>query len=183
MDEVWRECTLHSGYQVSNIGNVRSVTRDIVYKNKNGIDVVFKRQGQMITPYDNGTGYIRVRLERKHHYVHRLVALAFIANQQWKPQVNHKNGIRTDNTVENLEWVTHSENIKHSFDKLGRKPRPKGKDNPLSKPIIGICMKTETEVYYDSATEAVKDGFNGSSISSVCNGRTKSHKGFHWRFG
>ena len=186
MEEVWRECTLHSGYEVSDIGNVRSVTREISYKNKNGINVTFNRQGQPIKPYGNGTGYIRVRLERRHHYVHRLVALAFITNQYGKPEVNHKNGVRTDNVVENLEWATHSENIKHSFDELGRVPAMKGrfgKDNPLSKPVIGTCKSTGSELHYDSATEAEREGFIGTCISCVCNGHQKSHKGFYWRFG
>jgi len=187
MSEVWRECTLDPSYEVSDLGNVRSVTREISYKNKNGIDVIFNLYGQPIKPYYNGTGYLRVRLKRKQKYVHRLVSLAFIPNQEGKPQINHKNGLRDDNRVDNLEWVTHSENIKHSFAELGRKSWLSrkvllGKDHPRSKPVICTCKKTGEEIYYDSLTEATKDGFIGPCISRVCNGHSKSHKGLYWRF-
>lgn len=72
------------------------------------------------------TGYCRVDLCKDNVVyqkdIHRLVAEAFIPNPDNKPCVNHKNGIKTDNRVENLEWVSFSENIKHGFRVLGRKP-------------------------------------------------------------
>lgn len=187
MVEIWRECTLHAGYEVSNLGNIRGITRETSYRNKNGLEVVFKVEGQPIRPYGNGSGYIRVRLGRKHHYVHRLVALAFIANSLGKPEVNHKNGVRFDNRADNLEWVTRSENIKHSFSELGRDSKFSGRvllgrDNPRSKPVIRTCKKTGEEIYYDSMTEATREGFIEPCISRVCNGNNKSHKGFYWRF-
>lgn len=64
----------------------------------------------------DGGGYLRVNLLGKTHKVHRLVAQAFIPNPENKSTVNHINGIKTDNRVDNLEWATRSENTRHAFD-------------------------------------------------------------------
>lgn len=102
--EVWKDIKGYPNYQISNLGNVWSV----------------KRQ-RKLSPYTNNKGYKAINIiaangKRKGELIHRLVALAFIDNPEGKPEVNHINHIRDDNRVENLEWVSKSEN-----NTLGRK--------------------------------------------------------------
>jgi hypothetical protein len=72
---------------------------------------------KILKPISRSNGYVSVTLMQdgkgKSMYVHRLVAITFLKNKENKAAVNHKNGNKTDNTVDNLEWVTHTENIRH----------------------------------------------------------------------
>lgn len=99
--EIWKDIEGFEGlYQISNLGKVRNSDRDLrLNTSKDGYKLTYL--------YTN-----KVKLTRT---VHRLVAKAFIPNLKNKPCVNHINGIKTDNRIENLEWVTYSENTLHSF--------------------------------------------------------------------
>lgn len=108
-------------YQIDNSGNIKAM------RPRRGDGLL-----KLSKSYD---GYIRVNLTRnkihKKEFVHRLVALAFIPNLDSKRFINHKNGVKNDNQVENLEWCTAGENLSHAFKVLGKKH-----NKPSSRPVI-----------------------------------------------
>lgn len=105
---------LQDFYAVSNYGRVKSLAR----KQFNGKGF-FTRKEQNLKPGRIGAGYLQVHLAKqgkvKDMLVARLVATAFIPNPENKPEVNHKDGDKTNCRVSNLEWSTHTENIRHAF--------------------------------------------------------------------
>lgn len=111
--EIWKTINDFKNYEVSNLGRIKSLPRP---KTKGGIlkSQINKLGYSKITLLKNGKQYL--------FSIHRLVAEAFISNPNNLPEVNHKDGNKQNNCVDNLEWVTHSENIKHRFITLKQEP-------------------------------------------------------------
>ena len=127
--EIWKDIKDYEGlYQMSNKQRVKSLDR---YKTfENGVKFLI-RKAVLIKPRIRKTGYVTVGLYRseddskKEHFIHKLMLQTFVPNPENKLEGNHKNGIKTDNSLENLEWCTRAENNRHAID-TGLLVAPKG---------------------------------------------------------
>lgn len=166
MEEIWKDVKGYEGlYKVSNFGRVKSLKygRERILKTGKG--------GYYLTVglyFDNKLKTVKV---------HRLVAMAFIENHDNKPFVNHKDEDKYNNNVNNLEWVTHAENMN-----CGTAIERRSKSN--SKPIKVIYSDNTYEIW-DSATIFAKEYGNGvdrTHIVHVLNGRNKTHAGLRFEY-
>lgn len=166
--EEWKPIEGYEGfYEVSNWGRVRSIPRKVPCKN----GMIQSVKGGMRKPCHYSNGYCFVILskdgEPKMHLLHRLVARAFLGKSQL--EVNHKNGDKDDNRAENLEYMSHSQNIKHSYSVLGRQANApyRGKRGFEHNKSIGVKVKdviTGDELVFGSYRLAAENGFNRRAI-------------------
>jgi DNA-directed RNA polymerase specialized sigma subunit len=163
--EIWKDVIGYEGlYQISNIGRFKS----------------FKQKKERIVKIRvTRKGYEYVGLSKKatvkKQTIHRLVAEAFIENKENKPCVNHINGIKSDNRVENLEWVTYSENNKHAIIN-NLKPPKRGDENHFSK--ITTEQAIEIKYFTNGLLQkeiAKKYGIKDSSVSYIKSGKSWKH--------
>ena len=166
-DEIWKDVVGFEGfYKVSNKGNVRSVAR---------IDSAGrKRRGITLKPANTKDGYFQVILCKngatKSRLVHRLVLEAFVPNPNNYPEVNHRNEIKTNNYVENLEWCTREYNMN-----FGTATKRIGQT--LSKKVKAINVKTGEIVTFGSTMEAKSKGYSNGKVSEASRGVYKDKKG------
>lgn len=164
MLEQWKKIIEADNYEISNFGNVRNKTTKQVLKGR-------------ITK----GGYLQVSIKLNetqkfsNRYIHRLVAQHWIKNNENKKEVNHKDGNKENNNVENLEWVTPSENQRHRHS-LGNSKTSQRKVGKFTKD--GELIKE-----YDSIINAAKaEGCHRVSIDNVVQGRRYTLKGFVWKY-
>lgn len=175
--EVWVDVRGYNGvYQVSNLCRVR--TTGMTFKDKNGKSYV--RKPKFVTVFVNTNGYLAVGLSKnkkqKQWLLHRLIAIHFISNPENKPEVNHKNGIKTDASIDNLEWCTKSENTIHAFatglmDIRGEKHMHAKLDNEKVLAIRKNCKhKKDLVIYakkYNVSVGTVYDAFKSITWTHI----------------
>jgi hypothetical protein len=178
MEENWKNIDEEGLYQVSNLGRVRSTKRIVLRKNGANHTVA----GRILKPATDVRGYFRVAFKLNNgklttYKVHRLVAKAFILNLENKPEVNHINGIKDDNRVENLEWCTGSENSLHAY-KNGLIQPKRGEKNGNSKltdkQVLEIREKYIPHIY-PSRKLGIEYGVNKSIILDIVNRKIWTH--------
>lgn len=166
LNEIWRDIRGFEGfYQVSNLGRVKSLKR-------RGCN---KERIRVFAPA--GNGYLRMVLSANNYQrtisAHRAVAEAFIPNPSNLKTVNHKDFNKKNNCVENLEWVSHKDNILHSCNSGRHYHRP-----VQQLTLAGHLLK-KWESAYKVETEL---GYFSTNISRCCRGKKKTYKNFKWRF-
>lgn len=162
--EIWKDIKGYEGlYQVSSCGNIKSLER-VVKNNKFGGKRILPEQ--LLSPTDNGHGYkligLRKNGKRKNHYIHRLVAIAFIPNANNEKYVNHIDYNTANNVVENLEWCSQKENVQYSSMRM-KHPHKRWKISNTGEKYIYVrgdkfrlCISNIIDRTFKTIEEAVK---------------------------
>ncbi len=180
--ELWKDITGYEGlYQVSNLGRVKSLDRQV--KSKNGS--IAAKKGKLLKQTKRTKGYLCVNLssngKSKCIEVQRLVALEFLPNYSGKPCVNHKDENKENNCYQNLEWVTYKENNEYgSRIEKASKARINGK---LSKKVYQYTLDGTLINEYPSVAEVKRiHSYDSAKISLCCLGKRKTAYSYKWSY-
>lgn len=169
MKEIWKIIDNFPNYQISNFGRVMSLAK--------------KDKPLIMAPHIGGGGYYSVNLHRKvegkkvieRKYIHRLVAEAFIPNPLNRTEINHIDGDKTNNHITNIEWITHSENMKHSY-KLGLHSRCDIMG--INHPRVKLSEEDVRDIRrrIDSGTKIGKEyGITRQQVNNIRRGKSWKH--------
>lgn len=181
MEEIWKDIPGYEGYyQASNLGRIKRIAF------LHGKSKMIIKKEKILKPINNKNGYYYIGLSRykvKQYRLHRIILSTFMPiKNDYKMQVNHKNGNKHDNRLENLEWVSASENIKHAFNS-GLKHGLRNKYNKLSKKVIQYDLLGKKIKIWESTKQIERElGINNVSISQCCLGKIKKSHNYIWRY-
>ena len=183
MEEIWKDIEGYEGlYQVSNLGRVRSLTRNRRGRNNAPNPI----QGRILKQH-TCFGYCYISLCKNRKYkgfrVHRLVAHAFIPNPDNLPQVNHKDENKTNNCVDNLEWCTQEYNQNYGTINI-RKSQKQLNDKNKSKVVLQYTLDGTFIKEWKSTMDVQRNlGFAHTHISECCRGKQANYAhGYIWKY-
>ena len=173
MEIEWRPIPEEPGYSASNTGLIRSDHRVIIMKN--GIRKTIRER--ILKQSTSPAGYQTVRLRQKdHRYVHVLVAQAFVGPRKGGYEVNHKDESKKNNAPDNLEYVTHRQNVSYG----ARNAKCRAVAMRSAKPVVGIAQDG-TEIRFESLRAARRAGYTRDRIKDCLSGKRESYRGIAWK--
>ena len=189
--EIWKDVVGYEGmYQVSNLGNIKSLDRVVELKSKNqftGFTTLRPTKGKNISKVVNTKGYYQIALYKngvmKNKLLHRLIAEAFLPNPENKPTVNHIDGNKLNDNLDNLEWATSKEQQKHARTILGFNSVISKQCRQRQIELHQRKVKRSDGVIFNSIKEASMGDENvRRHITEVCKGKRKSTGGYSWEY-
>lgn len=157
----------------------KQISNSNYFVNENG--QIKNLRGRLLKPLKTYNGYLRVCINGKYKRIHRLVAETFIPNPNNLPQVNHIDGNKENNNIDNLEWCTAKQNIQHAYKTKLRKISYNNIKEPT--PVIQLTLNNEVVNTFNSIMDVQREfGYDNSHISKACKGKQKTAYGYKWQY-